>query len=110
MNSNTAGHIRKLKDPSTGLFLWQPTLQMGHPDSLLGYPVAIWEQMDDIGNGKFPVAFGNFRRGYMLLDRTDLRILVDPYSEPGFRRFYVRRRVYGHPSNTDSIKFIRTTT
>ena len=76
MNSLTTGAIRKLKD-SQGQYLWAPGLQAGQPDSLLGYPVATWEQMDDIGANTFPVAFGNFRRGYVLSDRVGLRITRD---------------------------------
>ncbi len=112
MNSNTAAVVRKLKTVD-GQYLWQVGFAGGQPDSLLGYPVAIWEQMDDIdvsggSNPSYPIAFGNFRRAYTLADRTDLRITVDPVTEPGFRKFYVRRRVYGHPANTNAVKFLRT--
>ena len=77
------------------------------------YPVAIWEQLDDIdgsggSNPSYPIAFRNFRRAYTLADRTDLRITVDPVTEPRFRKFYVRRRVFGHPANTNAVKFLRT--
>jgi DNA-binding MarR family transcriptional regulator len=42
----------------------------------LEYPVETWEDMADIGTNNFPVAFGDFRRGYLLVDRTQLRITV----------------------------------
>lgn len=108
MNSATAGAIRKLKD-SQNNYLWQPGLIAGQPDLLLGYPVAIWEQMDDVGANNFPVAFGDFRRGYLLCDRVGLRILEDRVTNPGFVRFYVRRREGGIVLNNDAIKWIRTT-
>jgi HK97 family phage major capsid protein len=108
MNSTTTGAVRKLKDLN-GQYLWQPGLQMGQPERLLGYPVETWEQMDDIGTNKFPVAFGNFRRGYVLTDRVGLRITRDNISNVGFVRFYVRRREGGCVLNNDAIKFLRTT-
>jgi HK97 family phage major capsid protein len=107
MNSTTAGAIRKLKD-TTGQYLWQPSLIIGQPDTLLGRPIEIWEQMPSIAAGNFPVAFGDFRRGYLLTNRIGLRITVDPYSQPGYVRFYVRRRVGGTPLVNDAIKFLRS--
>ena len=57
---------------------------------------------------KFPLAFGNFRRAYQIADRHDLRVTVDPYSVAGFTRFYVRRRAYAAPTDTNAVKFIKT--
>lgn len=108
MNSTTTGAIRKLKD-TNGQYLWQPSLQAGQPDMLLGKPVETWEQMSDIGTNNFPVAFGNFRRGYVLADRVGLRITRDNVTNVGFVRFYVRRREGGIVLNNDAIKFLRTT-
>jgi HK97 family phage major capsid protein len=106
-NSVTIGAIRKLKD-ADGQYLWSPSLAVGQPDSLLGYPVRAWEDLQGLGEGAFPVAFGNFRRGYVLVDRVGLRITRDNISAPGFIRFYVRRRLGGHVLNNDAIKFLRT--
>jgi len=108
MNSNTAGGIRKQKD-TNGQYLWQPSLQAGTPDMLLGKPIEIWEQMADVATNAFPVAFGDFRRGYVLADRVGLRITRDNVTNVGFVRFYVRRREGGIVLNNDAIKFLRTT-
>ncbi len=108
MNSNTTGAIRKLKD-TTNQYLWQPSLQAGQPDMLLGYPIETWEQMADIATNAFPVAFGNFRRGYLLADRVGLRITRDNVTNVGHVRFYVRRREGGIVLNNDAIKWLRTT-
>jgi len=70
MNSNTLGSVRKLKD-TTNQYLWQPGLPAGQPNLLNGYPVATWEQLDDIGSARFPVAFGDFRRGYLIAERYE---------------------------------------
>jgi HK97 family phage major capsid protein len=108
MNSVTTGAIRKLKD-GNGQYLWQPGLQAGQPDRLLGYTVETWEQMPDVAANAFPVAFGNFRRGYVLADRVGLRITRDNVTNVGFVRFYIRRREGGIVLNNDAIKFLRTT-
>lgn len=108
MNSNTTGAVRKMKD-SNGQYLWQPSLQAGQPDLLLGKPVETWEQMDDIGTNKLPVAFGDFKQGYLLTERVGLRITRDNVTNVGFVRFYVRRREGGIPLNNDAIKFLKTT-
>ena len=107
MNSTTAGAIRKLKDSTSGLYTWQPGLVAGQPNLLLGYPVEIWEDVDDVLGGRYPVAFGNFNRAYELIDRSDITITVDPFTTPGYTKFYTRRRVYGAPSNNDSVKWLR---
>lgn len=107
-NSVTAGRIRKLKD-STGQYLWQPSLIVGQPDTLLGKPVSTWEQMDNPAANAHPVAFGDFRRGYLLTDRVGLRVTRDNVTNIGFVKFYVRRREGGIVLNNNAIKFLKTT-
>lgn len=106
MNSATAGAVRKLKD-TTNQYLWQPGLQAGEPDRLLGYTHRTWEQMADIAGGALPIAFGDFRRGYTLANRTGLRITRDNVTNVGYIRFYVRRREGGIVTNNDAIKFLK---
>jgi len=109
MNSSTGAAIRKLKD-SNGAYLWQPSLIGGQPDRLLGYPVEFWEDMADTATNAFPVGFGDFRRGYLLVDRTQIRITVDAnVTSPGKIKYFVRRRVGGMPLNNNAVKFLRTT-
>lgn len=107
-NSPTAAAIRKLKD-TTNQYLWAPGLASGEPDRLLGYPTAIWEDMQSVGANQHPVAFGDFRRGYVLAQRVGLRITRDNVTNVGFVRFYVRRREGGIVLNNDAIKFLKTT-
>jgi HK97 family phage major capsid protein len=108
MNSVSAGSVRKLKD-TTGQYLWQPSMIVGQPDTLLGKPISIWEQMDSPGANAHPVAFGDFRRGYLLTDRVGLRITRDNVTNIGFVKFYVRRREGGIVLNNNAIKFLKTT-
>lgn len=107
MNSATIGAVRKLKD-TTNQYLWQPSVQAGQPNTLNGYPVETWEQLEDVGSAKFPVVFGNFQRGYMLVDRVGMRMTRDNITNPGYVRFYVRRREGGIVLNNNALKFIRT--
>lgn len=109
MNSVTAGAIRKMKDQNDQ-YLWQPSLVAGQPNMLLGYGAETWEQMDDPGNNKYPVFFGNFRRAYVLVDRVGLRITRDNVTNVGFVRFYVRRREGGIVLNNDALKVLKVTT
>jgi HK97 family phage major capsid protein len=106
MNSNTTAEVRKLKD-TTNQYLWQPGLQLGQPDRLLGYGTATWEQMSDMTANQFPIAFGAWSRGYVLADRVGLRVTRDNISNPGFVKFYVRRREGGILLNNDAIKVIK---
>jgi HK97 family phage major capsid protein len=103
MNRKTQATIRKLKDEND-VYLWQPGLQAGQPASLLGYPVVDDDNMDDVGGGKFPIAFGDFQRGYLIVDRAGIRVLRDPYSSKPYVLFYTTKRVGGGVQNFEAIK------
>ena len=100
------GELRKYKD-STGQYLWQPSLQGGQPDQFMGYPITEAEDMPAIGAGTFPLAFGDFREGYLICDRVGLRVTRDDVTVPGFVQWYIRRRVGGRLRNTQAIKLLR---
>ncbi len=106
-NRATTASIRQLKD-SQNQYLWQPGLQAGEPNMLVGYPHFVWEDMDNEGAGLFPLAFGNWTRGYVRAIRTDIRITVDQVTVPGHVNYYIRRREGGIPRNNDAIKFVQT--
>ena len=109
MNSATAGAVRKLKD-SEGRFLWSDSLVAGQPPTLLGYPVIIAEDMPAIASGAFSIAFGDFRRGYLVADRGALVMVRDEVTKPGFIKFYVAKRVGGTISDSDAIKLLKFAT
>jgi HK97 family phage major capsid protein len=92
MNSATAAAIMLLKD-SQGRYLWQPSLQAGSPPTLLSRPVVIDENMPTIATGAFPIAFGDFQRGYLINDRMGTRVLRDPYTAKPYVLFYSTKRV-----------------
>jgi HK97 family phage major capsid protein len=106
MNSATLAQIRKLKT-ADGAFLWQPALAEGQPDRLLGYPVAEAEDMPDVSGGMFPVAFGNFKAGYLIAERRATTILRDPFTNKPFVHFYATRRVGGQVLDSAAIKLMK---
>jgi len=109
MNRKTLSAVRKFKD-ADGNYLWQPALAAGAPSTLFGYPVTEAEDMPDIGAGAFPIAFGDFNRGYLIVDRQGVRILRDPYSAKPYVLFYTTKRVGGGVQNFDAIKFLKMAT
>lgn len=106
MNRRTLGQVRKFKD-STGQYIWQPSLVAGQPTTLLGFPVYECEDMPDIAASANSIAFGDFEKSYLIVDRTDLRVLRDPYSNKPFVIFYVTKRVGGGVQDYDALKFLK---
>ena len=106
MNSKTAGAVRKMKD-ADGRFMWGDSLQAGEPARLMGYPVLIAEDMPDVGTNTFPIAFGDFRAGYTIAERPDLRILRDPFSAKPNVLFYAAKRVGGDITDFAAIKLLK---
>jgi HK97 family phage major capsid protein len=106
MNSKTAGAMRKMKD-ADGRFLWSDGLAAGEPARLMGYPVLIAEDMPDIANNAFAVAFGDFASGYTIAERPDMRVLRDPFSAKPHVLFYASKRVGGDVSDYAAIKLLR---
>ena len=106
MNSKTAGAVRKMKD-ADGRFLWSDGLQAGEPARLMGYPVLIAEDMPDIAANAYAIAFGDFKNGYTIAERPDLRILRDPFSAKPHVLFYASKRVGGDVSDFAAIKLLK---
>ncbi|MDC7683680.1 phage major capsid protein [Asticcacaulis sp. BYS171W] len=106
MNRRTAAKIRKFKG-SDGQYIWQPSTQAGQLPHLLGYPVQEIEAMPDVGAGNLPVAFGDFAKGYLIVDRAGLSVLRDPYSAKPYVLFYTTKRVGGGVQNFDAIKVLK---
>jgi len=98
--------LRKYKDTS-GQYLWQPALTAGQPSTFLGYGITEAEDMPVVGAGAFPLAFGDFKEGYLIADRVGMRITRDEITTPGFVKFYVRKRVGGKLRNTQAIKLLK---
>ncbi|MFN8919312.1 MAG: phage major capsid protein [Hyphomonadaceae bacterium] len=108
MNRRTVGLVRKFKD-SSGQYIWQPSLVAGQPATLLGFPVVECEDMPDVNASGLAIAFGDFEKGYLIVDRADVRVLRDPYTNKPFVMFYVTKRLGGGVQNFDAIKLLKFT-
>jgi len=106
MNSSTLARIRKFKT-SDGAFIWSPGLAAGQPATLLGYPVIEAEDMPDIAANSLSIAFGNFRAGYLIAERSETAILRDPFSNKPFVNFYATKRIGGCVTNSEAIKLMK---
>lgn len=106
MNRKTQAEIRKFKD-ADGNYLWQPPATVGQAASLLGFPVAEAEDMPEMAANSTPIAFGDFQAGYLVVDRTGVRILRDPYSAKPYVLFYTTKRVGGGVQNFEAIKLVK---
>ncbi len=106
MNRSTQADIRKLKD-ADGNYIWQPPASADAAASLMGFPVVEAEDMPDIASNSLSIAFGDFRRGYLIVDRLGIRVLRDPYSSKPYVLFYTTKRVGGGVQDFDAIKFLK---
>ncbi|HBF32554.1 phage major capsid protein [Rhizobium sp.] len=106
MNRKTQGEIRKFKD-ADGNYLWLPPAGPGQQASLMGFPIAEAEDMPDIAANAFSIAFGDFKAGYLVVDRMGVRVLRDPYSAKPYVLFYTTKRVGGGVQNFEAIKLIK---
>jgi len=107
MNRSVVGYIRTLRThDSEGDFLWQAGYGT-QPPTILGYPIVEAEDMDDLGTGtNLPIAFGNFRDAYTIVDRVGIRVLRDPYSNKPYVEFYTTKRTGGDVVNFEAIKLM----
>ncbi|WP_321345883.1 phage major capsid protein [Breoghania sp.] len=105
MNRSTQGEIRKLKD-ADGNYLWQPPAGVSASASLMNFPITEAEDMPDIAADATPIAFGDFARGYLVVDRMGIRVLRDPYSAKPYVLFYTTKRVGGGVQDFDAIKLL----
>lgn len=111
MNGSTLAAIRKLKDGQSN-YLWQPSYQAGQPETILGRPVIEAPDMDDVGSGAEPIAFGDFSRAYRIYDRVALSVMRDPYSQAtsGLVRFHARRRIGGGVVLAEALRKLKCAT
>jgi len=110
MNRSTVSAVRKLKD-GANQYVFQPGLyQMGVGSNILGHPIVEATDMPDVGGGAKPVLFGDFRRGYMIVDRINLSIMRDPFTQAssGNVRYLARRRVGGQVILPEALTTITT--
>lgn len=95
--------IRKLKG-SDNNYLWQPGLQAGKPSTLLGSPVEEAADMPEVAANALALAFGNFKVGYMIVERRGIRMLRDPFTAKPYVIFDFTKRVSGDVVVKEAIK------
>lgn len=106
MKRATEKVVRKLKD-GQGNYLWQPDFATRGAGTILGYPIVQFDDLPAVATGNMPVLFGDFRRGYQIVDRLGIRVLRDPYSSKPFILFYTTKRVGGAVKDYDAIKRLK---
>ncbi len=106
MNRATQAEIRKIKDVD-GNYIWQPGERLGAAPTLMNFPITESEDMPDIASNSMSIAFGDFGRGYLIVDRVGLRVLRDPYSAKPYVLFYTTKRVGGGVQDFDAIKLMK---
>lgn len=106
MNRKTQATVRKFKDAG-GAYLWQPPALAGGRATLMSFPLVEAEDMPDIGANSLSLAFGDFLRGYLVVDRQGVRVLRDPYSAKPYVLFYTTKRVGGGVQDFDAIKLVK---
>ncbi len=106
MNRRTQAQLRKIKD-ADGNYLWQPSHQPGARPSFMGFSVVEAEDMPDAAADATAIAFGDFQRGYLIVDRLGVNVIRDPYSAKPYVLFYTTKRVGGGVLDFDSIKLLK---
>lgn len=111
MKRSTIKEVRKFKD-ANGNYLWEMSLRReARPSTILDRPYVAADAMDAIGSLTFPVAFGDFRQAYQVIDRLVMEVLTDPYSskQTGTIEFSARRRVGGKVIQPDAFRKLKAT-
>lgn len=112
LNDATLGSIRKLKD-GQGNYLWGMTKESfmaGAVGTLLGYNVVTDDFMADIGANAYPIAFGDFKQAYYVIERKGIAVLRDPAGAFPHIRFLARRRVGGGIAKFEAVKLFKIAT
>lgn len=109
MSDQVMGTVRKFKD-ADGNYIWAPPTSAAEMSTVLGKPVYNDDNMQAVGANAFPIAFGNFKRGYLIVDRFGIRVLRDPYTNKPWVHFYTTKRVGGGVSNFEAIKLLKVAT
>ena len=106
-NSNTIALIRKLRSltSTTGEYLWQPSMIVGQPSTVGGYPVVCFEDLADIAASANALVFGDLKRAYIGVDIQGLRTSIDDnITVPGYVKWYVRKRLGGCVLDNNAVK------
>lgn len=96
--------VRKFKEATTNAYMWQPGLAKGTPDTLLGYPIVIAQDVPALATGSASMWMGDWTEAYQIVDRMGVRTLRDPYTDKPYVHFYSTKRVGGGVLNYEALK------
>ena len=107
MNDSTVSILRKLKDLN-GAYLWQPSVQAGQPDKLLGYDLYTSPYAPTVEAGALAIAFGDFRN-YWIGDRAGRTVqrLNELYATNGQIGYVATERVDGKVILPEGIQILQ---
>lgn len=111
MSKATRTAIRKLKD-SNGVYYWQAPLTAGMPQTFNGFPIALCPDMPAVSTNSYPVAFGDFREAYMIVDSKQMTMLRDEISKADYDMTVLRfkQRVGGMVVQPEAIAKLKIAT
>lgn len=109
-NDATLGTMRQLKDGSGSYYLWQPDPAGAFGGRFLGHEVVVDDNIADIGAGSLSLAFGNFKRGYTIVNRAGTTLIRDNLTSKGVTKFNFRRRSGAGITDYAAIKFLKFAT
>jgi HK97 family phage major capsid protein len=98
-------NIAKLKD-ANGNYLFNTNLDknVGLPFGLLAKPVVFMNDIAAVAANALSMVYGDFRAGYVIVDKKGLYVVRDPYTQKGFILFYTEKRYGGDVINWEAIK------
>ena len=109
MSDATMNTVRKFKD-ADGAYIWAPPSGAAEVATILGKPVHTDDNMPAVAASEFPVAFGDFARSYLIVDRIGIRVLRDPFTSKPNVLFYTTKRVGGGIVNFEAMKLLKIST
>jgi HK97 family phage major capsid protein len=101
------GKMRQLKDGSGTYYLWQPDPSAGFGGRFLGSPVETDDNMPALASNAYSLAYGNFMRGYAIVNRTGITLIRDNITSKGQTKFNFRKRFGGGVYNFEAIKLLK---
>lgn len=107
MSDATLASVRQMKDGSGAYYLWQPDPLVGFGGRLLGSPVETDDYMPTIAANSYSISYGNFQRGYTIVDRRGVAVIRDQLTKKGTTKFHLSKRVGGGVTNFEAIKVMK---
>ena len=107
MHDQTVSLLRKLKD-GNGAYIWQPSVQAGQPDKLLGYDIYTSPYVPTVDAGALAIAFGDFKN-YWIGDRMGRTVqrLNELYATNGQIGYVATERVDGKVIMPEGIQLLK---